>query len=341
MRQCLTPGDLETLLACVDDMDVEVVREMPEGVAAANVRVEMQTPIAPVRLAPAMAEEDESSDDGSTQPDVRGDRLPERVLYLSNAHIELMLIHALGPADVTEACAILRVIKMAKDVPFTKLSTATSFIREWKDGLRWCGALCPPEKAMVRFFLDAVIPRKLAYAIKNTGVRTVEAAMNMLFVEYRRGYNAKNLLTGIEDSARLDTKPTAAPIPAAVPKPLTAVIAAPTRAPPAVPKTEDWKKSKVCFKCGQTGHISPDCPLKAGTPGAATPGNKKFGVMAIGGKGKPDPYLTIDLTPLKDGSDRVLRMMCHMDGGAQCDGIGENWDTYSNLQRRHFATSKS
>lgn len=35
--------------------------------------------------------------------------------------------------------------------------------------------------------------------------------------------------------------------------------------------------------------------------------------------------LSIDLTPLEDGSDRVLRMMCHMDGGAQCDGIGENW----------------
>lgn len=83
---------------------------------------------------------------------------------LSNAHIELMLIHALGPADVTEACAILRVIKMAKDVPFTKLSTVTGYIREWKDGIRWCGERCPPEKAMVRFFLDAVVPRKLAFA---------------------------------------------------------------------------------------------------------------------------------------------------------------------------------
>lgn len=61
------PGDLETLLACVDDMYVEVVREMPEGEAAANVRVEIQTPIAPVRLAPAMVEEDESSDSGSLE----------------------------------------------------------------------------------------------------------------------------------------------------------------------------------------------------------------------------------------------------------------------------------
>jgi hypothetical protein len=136
MRQCLTPGDLETLLECVEGMDVEVVRQMPEGAAANEVRVEMQTPIAPVRLAPAMAEEvaegDEVSDDGSTVPERR--RI--QVLYLSNAHIEQMLIHALGPADVPEACAILRVIKMAKDVPFTKLSTATAFIREWKDGLR-------------------------------------------------------------------------------------------------------------------------------------------------------------------------------------------------------------
>ena len=162
MRQCLTPGDLETLLDCADDLEVEVVRRLPEGEAAANVRVEMQTPIAPVRLAPAMAE-DESSDDGSTVPEeVRGGEGHEQVLYLSNAHIELMIIKALGPTDATESSAIFRAIRMPKDAPFTKLSTATSFIREWKDALRWCINRRPPEKAMVKFFVDSVVPKKLS-----------------------------------------------------------------------------------------------------------------------------------------------------------------------------------
>ena len=43
------------------------------------------------------------------------------MLYLSDAHVELMLIHALGPRDVLESVSILSEVKMSRDEPFAKL----------------------------------------------------------------------------------------------------------------------------------------------------------------------------------------------------------------------------
>jgi hypothetical protein len=111
MRQCIGPSDLRTLLACSRNLvGVEVLRKLPEGAAAANVRVEIQTPVAPFRLADALAEEavdeeGDEEDESSTIPEavVRNRVRNEQVLYLSNAHIEIMLVHALGPMRVMES----------------------------------------------------------------------------------------------------------------------------------------------------------------------------------------------------------------------------------------------
>jgi len=78
-----------------------------------------------------------------------------------------MLIHVLGPQDEMEANGILRAIKMAKDPVFSKLSTSTGYVRDWKDSLRWCRAHVPRSKVLVKNFLSNVHPRKLATALEN------------------------------------------------------------------------------------------------------------------------------------------------------------------------------
>ena len=61
-----------------------------------------------------------------------GEEGEQQVVYLSDAHVELMLIHALGPKDVFESIAILKDVKMQSKEPFAKLSVAINYVRDWK-----------------------------------------------------------------------------------------------------------------------------------------------------------------------------------------------------------------
>lgn len=79
-----------------------------------------------------------------------------------------MLIHVLGPQDEMETNGILRAIRMPKDPAFSKLSTATGYVRDWKDALRWCRTHVPRGKVLVKSFLANVYPRKLANSLENT-----------------------------------------------------------------------------------------------------------------------------------------------------------------------------
>ena len=146
LRRCLEPGDLESLLQCAEDMEgVRVLREIPADVDAArkrHIRVDIVSPIAPLNF-----DSDEDEDEETKVENLPADRDDViEVLRLSNAHIEMMLVHALGPVDQTEVIEILREIKMNKEVPFTKLATATNYIQEWRDTMRWC------HKCLVRKF---------------------------------------------------------------------------------------------------------------------------------------------------------------------------------------------
>ena len=60
------------------------------------------------------------------------------MLYFSDAHVELMLIHALRPRDVFESITILSEVKMLRVELFAKLNVATNYVRDWKDAMRWC-----------------------------------------------------------------------------------------------------------------------------------------------------------------------------------------------------------
>ena len=264
LKRCIEPEDLDTLMQCSEDMvGVRVIKKMPEGVDEARrnrVRVNI-APVTPRALAVEMDSEDEGGEEGAGgEESVEGETVPEgdpEVLYLSNAHIEMMLVHALGPADEAEASDILRAVKMPRDPPFSKLSTATSFVRDWKDAMRWCLRWLPRDKILTKFFLANVQPKKLAYSLENTGVKRIGEVMNLFLQAYRKGVNAKKTLAGMDALHEPEAKPVAAP--SRPPAPAAASKAA--GATP-VANAKDWKASKTCFFCGKTGHIKPDCPEK-------------------------------------------------------------------------------
>jgi hypothetical protein len=268
LRRCIYPDDLETLLACSEDMtDVIILNKIPEGADQARrnrVRVDISSPFTPRSLIGELEEELEDEDDDGedgvdtdpeavVEPAVRG--IPE-VLRLSNAHIEMMLVHVYGPIDEAESSEILRVIDMAKDEPFTKLSTATNYVRDWKDAMRWCSNKLPRERTMTEFFVSNVRPKKLGHVLKNTGVKKINEMMDKFIMHYRKGVSAKRTLAGMDSASPVDAKPKSAPSKggAQVPKPAT---------PPVTPlavDAKDWKASKTCFLCHKLGHLARDCP---------------------------------------------------------------------------------
>jgi hypothetical protein len=163
MYRCLKPEDLKTLIECTEDdlveKNIHVVRERAEEVAR-NVPVEqpviVQEPVARARgegVPGEGAEQDEAiqapgedNADGGLARVVEelfdsddDTNLPARVFVKnSNEHIEEMLILMFGPEDASEAITLLKTIKMSKDSPFSKLSVATNYRRDWKMMLKWC-----------------------------------------------------------------------------------------------------------------------------------------------------------------------------------------------------------
>ena len=151
MGHCIEPVDLEALLQCSEDMEgVEIVRRGGTGREGARTEIRAprnDCPIAALGLEEEQGDEEDENEEGEavTTPDVP---VLKRVVCLSNAHIELMLIHVLGPASDTEATNILRRTRMSDDAPFAKLSAATSYVQEWKVAMRWCWQFLPRQKAL-------------------------------------------------------------------------------------------------------------------------------------------------------------------------------------------------
>lgn len=356
LKRCLDPDDLETLIQCSEDMKIEVVREPaavaePAATAATAAassretaaaakdrgrppRRNIQTPLRDLM-------EDELSARGDAAAAEKGDgsddevRSRDQVVRLSNAHIEAMLVHVLGPESTVEATRLLQDVKMSKDPVFSRLGIATNYVREWKDALRWCKNFLPPGKAMVKIFLRNVVPRKLAQTLEDLGLKKIETVMIQFVAEYQRCVKAKKVLTGMEAPVPIVTgggqstgstgggggarssggnKPVSG---ASGPTP------APTSAKTDTKKKSDdsWKLKATCYKCGKTGHISPNCP---DADGGEKQNTKKLGTMLLPNKPK-GPYLTVDVCgPIKDGS-RKLRLMANMDSGAECNVVGRKW----------------
>ena len=358
LRRCLQPDDLETLLQCSTNLPCEVVRDAPAPAvargstfAAASAKGSAPAASAPAtRAKPARAARSavqtplrslgnlrEASDAESEESDGKKDdteedaELPDRVLWMSNAHIEMIIVHVLGPEDQTETSRILREIKMAKETPFLRLGQATNYVRDWKDALRWCKNYLPRQKAMIKFFLGNVMPKKLAYSLEDLGIKTMDRLMVKFVDEYQKCVKAKKILTGMEPATEVTTKG------GGLNKAESKAFASGggSERKPDKPKDEtkgtggdDWKLKAKCFKCQKTGHISPDCPEKD-TKGNERGKFKKVGGMLQMPRRPTGPYLAVDLVgPESSDEDRHMRLMCNMDSGAECNIVSEKWVTH-------------
>jgi len=314
MRQCLEPVDLEALLQCSEDMEgVEVVRRA--GTGRRGARTELRTPrhespVPPLELDEDEEKKDDEDDERDEDDNAEGTTVPEveRVVRLSNAHIELMLIHVLGPASDTEATGILRRVAMKDDAPFAKLSTATSYVQEWKIAMRWCQRFLPRQKILVKFFLAKVKPKQLAYDIENLGMKKIEDVFKRFVAEYLKRVNAKKLLTGMDV------------LPAELQSAKKAIGKSKVEDIASQKKEEQAKKVITCYKCGKEGHRSFECPSN----GDKKPGSvKKIGSLLQFTGRKEGPYLAVDVSG--EDQDRTMRLMAYADSGAEADVVGQKW----------------
>ena len=330
LRRCIEPEDLETLLQCSEDMSIEVVRAAPVPVVplaapreprARAARMDIQTPLR--NLPPQEFEEEEEEEE---EKEDNGEDVPDQVVWMSNAHIEAMIIHVLGPESVVESTRILQEIKMSfKDTAFSRLGTATNYVRQWKDALRWCQNFMPRDKPMKKIFIRNMYPRKFAMAMDDLGMRSIEKMMITFVSEYQKCVKAKKVLTGM-DHEPAEAKKEAGFKLAASSKPPGGghVVGGGKISDRGVEKKDqkaDWKLTAKCFKCNQTGHISPDCPNKE-TSGRG----KKLGALVLVPSKPKGPYLAVDAgAPAGKEGGRVMRLLCNMDSGAECNAVPSKW----------------
>ena len=73
---------------------------------------------------------------------VGGDRMGlPNIVPLSNAHIELMMVQLVGPQDSDQVVALMKQVRMVKNLEDINMSLAADYIRRWKDVARWVAVL--------------------------------------------------------------------------------------------------------------------------------------------------------------------------------------------------------
>jgi hypothetical protein len=71
------------------------------------------------------------------------------VVYLSNAHVEAMLMKVFGPRSAEQSAVLFRAIRMpeikqdGRGSSFANLSVAMVYVRKWRETLRWCARQLP------------------------------------------------------------------------------------------------------------------------------------------------------------------------------------------------------
>ena len=347
MYRCLKPEDLETLYECTeDDLREKNIRVIMRRVA----KVAREAPVLgaerqQVPIAAASAGEDpgvvSSQEEVAAPEEIAGVReeveqlfdsdedteLPGReVVRNSNEHIEEMLILMFGPAEPAEAMVLLKNIKMTKDAPFSKLSLATNYRRDWKMTLKWCKNHRLKGKTLVKNFLYGIQPRKLASALECLEYEKIEEVMDAFVKAYKTKVKARNDLTGMDLFA--DEKPAARAAgkqekqseksPGSVKK---AGGNAASGADERNPNAGAIAAVRQCWKCGSKDHVRSDCPMLKERNGV----NRIGSLSAVSAK-QNGPYLTVELSPTVGSPDskQVIRVQGFFDSGSDVNAVGQN-----------------
>ena len=349
-------GDILAMALQITQGVLPVVEEMPEGSEKDYVRVSLQTPLTPtvsktpLRETEATEEEKKASsgvrlnfEETETKKALRFEESekkkeefegPRPYLYLSDAHVEAMLIHWVGPRSVDAATKFMEGITMPSDCTLNDVTAAGEYLMRWKEAMRWCSAHLPHRKTIVTTFIDGIYPKALGESIRKRHFKELKECTIEFMKKYQDAVDAKESLKDIEAELRQEKKKSedrktgrvpAAPVPPTVARE-TAKNQTAAAAPAAnvVQEAKDWTTRATCYRCGVYGHISTACPsLKTDEKPPATP-SKKLSVMRTAGARSEGPYLSIELAQ-QHGDGNVLGMTALLDTLAELDGVGKNW----------------
>ena len=249
------------------------------------------------------------------------------VLYLSDAHVEAMMIQVFGPKSSEQSATLLRAIRMPdikqdeRGSSFANLSVAMVYVRKWREALRWCARQMPRSRTLVKIFLASIHPKPLAKALYDEDFESINDCMTAFITKFSAGVESLQTLTTYDEKPSKAVEKKAPKVEAK--KEQAPVGKAPAKAQKGE-KSDEWKSTKTCFYCGVYGHVKPNCPsLKAAAQPAPPP--KKIGRLSMGSPEEEGPFVAVDVSAVGQPSKGCLRMTGHLDGGAQCDAVGQNW----------------
>ena len=221
-------GDILAMALQITQGVLPVVEEMPEGSEKDYVRVSLQTPLTPtvsktpLRKTGTTEEEKKASsgvrlnfEETETKKALRFEESekkkeefegPRPYLYLSDAHVEAMLIHWVGPRSVDAATKFMENITMPSDCTLNDVTAAGEYLMKWKEAMRWCSAHLPHRKTIVTTFIDGIYPKALGESIRKRHFKEIEESTIEFMKKYQDAADAKESLKDIEDELRQEKK---------------------------------------------------------------------------------------------------------------------------------------
>jgi hypothetical protein len=341
MARCLERDDLDELVDATDGI-FEILLPGPVGAAQG----EVVAGEAEEGQDAGSEEEDEDSTVNSSVAPV-GARGPQRFVRLSDEHVTAMLVWLLGPADIVEAGALFRKLKMPHDeVAFTSVMQATSYTRAWKVTEEWCELHLPNERALVKLFIKGIYPKRLAEAVELERCKTLKQVKMHFINHWKVNCTAKKRLTGSggmemhadmgkanmgekTNSPRVPYVRTAGVVPnrPIVPQPRVYPIGGPAAGAPRgpIPQAKGPATAPTCYQCGQVGHIRPNCPQKASASVPLAKPMARLGSMRRRGNTPTTraPVIKVEVQCSPDEMKLILE--CVIDTGAELNFVGQSW----------------
>ena len=298
------PGNVVSMRRLVESDDLDSLLLAAEGVVKYSnpgdkpTKVGLDADLDAERESEDSEDEEESHSSRSEHVSIPG--------RLTNEHITCMIVQLLGPQTVADAGNCFGSLTMKKEEkPFSALSQATQYLRDWKTTEEWCNRQLPKEKFLIKKFIWGVVPRKFASALEMEGFKKLSTLKEKYFAEFRKNLLARQTLVnsgGLEEKEHTYRETAAADRPkfaASAGANKGTNIAVAKKDYGSSPNTRDIKQTggeKTCYNCGKVGHIRPNCPLLTPTTVAAKPktaGYAKLGSMRVPEQKPKTPILVI------------------------------------------------